>query len=118
MGHLEVEAKSLASPTIPAFFLLKEEERRLRDSLSHRQKTGFKELFVKPTFIINTNSRLINAIHAVGQKDPDLAEAMAREVYDLARLSQREMEPEGLTDFIARSTTMLEALALKINSQS
>lgn len=115
--QLEVEAKSLASPTIPAFFLLKEEERRLRDSIAYHNRTGLKEAqnLLKPTFVINTNSRLINAIHAVENQDPQLAQQMAREVYDLARLSQREMEPEALTEFITRSTQVLEALALKIS---
>lgn len=113
---VDVEAKSLASPTVPAFLMLKEEERRLRDSLAYQTKAGRKEFgaFIKPTFVINTNSPLINAIHTVGLKDPELAQKMAREVYDLTRLSQREMEPEGLSDFVARSTSMLEALALKM----
>ena len=71
---------------------------------------------IKPTFIINTNSKLINAIHSVEERDPELAKQMAREVYDLARLSQREMEPEALADFVSRSTSVLEADAIKIIS--
>ena len=119
VAQLEVEAKSLSSPTLAAFFLFKEEERRLRDSFVYHNRIGQREArtLVKPTFVINTNSKLINAIHAVEQQDPELAEQMAREVYDLARLSQREMEPEGLSDFISRSTSVLEALALKIAPQ-
>jgi molecular chaperone HtpG len=116
--EVEVEAKSLASTSIPAFLMLKEEERRLRDSLAYQNRLAMKEAraFIKPTFVINTNSKLINAIHAVEKKDPELAKQMAREVYDLARLSQKEMEPEGLSEFVARSTSMLEALALKISN--
>ena len=118
LEQLEVEAKSLASPKIPAFLMLKEEERRLRDSFAYQNKEAMKQAnaFIKPTFVINTNNKLINAIHAVEKKDPELAKQMAHEVYDLARLSQREMEPEGLSDFIARSTTVLEQLAIKLIS--
>ena len=114
--ELEVEAKSLATASIPAFLMFKEEERRLRDSLAYQNRTSMKQVsaFAKPIFVINTNSKLINAIHAVEKKDPELAKQMAHEVYDLARLSQREMEPEGISDFITRSTSVLEALALKI----
>jgi molecular chaperone HtpG len=117
LEEVEVEAKSLASTSLPAFLMLKEEERRLRDSLAYQNRMAMKEAraFIKPTFVINTNSKLINAIHAVEKKDPELAKQMAREVYDLARLSQREMEPEGLSDFVARSTSVLEALALKVS---
>jgi molecular chaperone HtpG len=115
LANIEVEAKSLASTSIPAFLMLKEEERRLRDSLIYHQKMPRKDVlsFVKPTFVINTNNKLINAIPAVAINDPELAKQMVREVYDLARLSQKEMEPEGLQDFISRSTSVLEALASK-----
>lgn len=115
--QLDVEAKSLASASIPAFLMLKEEERRMRDSLAYQNREFMKQArsFIKPTFVINTNSKLINAIHAVEKTDPGLAQQMARGVYDLACLSQREMEPEGMSEFVARSTSVLEALALKIS---
>jgi molecular chaperone HtpG len=117
---LEVEAKSLSSSNLPAFLLLKEEERRLRDSLAyHNRSSGsIKEFnsFIKPTFVVNTNNKLIQAIHHVGQTDPELAQQLVREVYDLASLSQREMDPEGLTDFITRSTSVLEKLVLKVSN--
>ncbi|MFC2049344.1 molecular chaperone HtpG [Chlamydiota bacterium] len=117
---LEVEAKSLASASIPAFLLLKEEERRLRDSFAYHNRRSMKELqgLIKPTFVVNTNNKLIQAIHHVDKTDPALATQLTREVYDLALLSQREMDPEGLTAFIARSTSVLEALALKVNPGS
>ncbi len=113
--EVEVEAKSLASSSVPAFLLLKEEERRLRDSLAYHGRKEFKEMgaFIKPIFVINTNSRLIQAIPDVERSDPELASKIAREVYDLALLSQREMEPEGLAAFISRSTSVLEELAVK-----
>jgi len=119
LENLEVEAKSLASSSIPAFIMLKEEERRLRDSLGHQNREALKHAsaFIKPTFVINTNNKLINAIHAVEKIDPELSKQMAHEVYDLARLSQREMEPDALTQFISRSTSVLEQLALKVSNQ-
>lgn len=110
---VEVEAKSLASESIPAFLMLKEEERRLRDSMAYHNRGAAMNGFVKPTFVVNTNSKLINAIHAVETRDPELAKQMAHEVYDLARLSQKEMDPEALTQFIARSNEVLEKLACK-----
>lgn len=114
---IEVEAKSLASATIPAFLHLKEEERRLRDSMAYHAKMGKKEMraLIKPTFVVNTNSKLIHFIRSIEAKEPELAKQMVREIYDLARLSQREMEPEALSDFIARSNSVLEALAAKLS---
>lgn len=62
---------------------------------------------IKPTFVVNTNSKLIHFIRSIEAKEPELAKQMVREIYDLARLSQREMEPEALSDFIARSNSVL-----------
>ena len=117
---LEVEAKSLASAAIPGFLLLKEQERRMRDSLAYHSRGSMKELhgLIKPTFVVNTNNKLILAIQHVDKTDPELAKQMAREVYDLALLSQREMDPEGLAAFVTRSASVLEALALKLEASS
>ena len=100
----DVEAKSLKSDALPAFLLLKEEERRMRDHLAFQRH----KMPIKPTLVVNTNSRLVNAILKL--KDPDLQKEMANTVYDLARLSQREMEPEELNAFISRNTEVLEKL--------
>ncbi|MCP5469764.1 MAG: molecular chaperone HtpG [Chlamydiales bacterium] len=109
----EVEAKSLASESLPAFLMIKEEERRLRDSLAFQRQKGLAGL-VKPTLVVNTNSKLINAIFKLSATDPELADEMAHNVLDLAKLSQREMEPEALSAFITRNTEILEKLAEKI----
>ncbi len=106
---MEVEAKSLATDNMPAFLLFKEEERRMRDSLA-MQNQQFAQAFSKPTLVVNTNSKLINAIYGLEQKDPDLAKELANEVYDLVRLSQREMDPENMNGFISRTTEIMEKL--------
>lgn len=110
--QIDVEAQSLASDSLPAFILFKEEERRLRDTLAYEQRKSMHGL-VKPTFVINTNHKLINAIGSVEREDPELAGEMAQAVYDLASLSQKEMEPEKLASFITTSTRVIEKLALK-----
>lgn len=111
--NLEVEAKSLASSTMPAFLMIKEEERRMRDSLVHHNREMAKQAhaFMKPTLVINTNNKLIQEISRVDRSDPELAQEMAHALFDLARLSQREMEPEAMGMFITRNTKILEKLA-------
>jgi len=110
--HLEIEAKSLATDSLPALLMLKEEQRRLRDTLAMQNRDAAKHAhaFLKPTFVINTNNKLINALPALEKKDPALAKELVTQIYDLARLSQREMEPKDLTSFIARTTSILESL--------
>ncbi len=100
----EVQAKSLASESLPAFLVFKEEERRLRDHMAFQNHS----MPIKPTLIVNTNSRLVHAI--MKMKDMKLAEEMVKTIVDLAKLSQREMAPEGLNQFISRNTSILEKL--------
>ncbi|NGX55278.1 MAG: Chaperone protein HtpG [Chlamydiae bacterium] len=110
----KVEAKSLASESLPACLVIKEEERRMREALAFR---GTTMPLTTPTFVVNTNSKLINAIYAVDKKDPELAKEMATTVYDLTRLAQKEMEPEKLSDFVSQTSTLMEKLACKLSEK-
>lgn len=111
--NIEVEAKSLATDALPGFIMMDEKQRRMRDYLmrlepEERQKQM--QFFGKRTFVINTNNSLIVAIRKLDHRHPELAKELIREVYELALLSQREMDPEMLHDFINRSNHILEAL--------
>jgi molecular chaperone HtpG len=53
---------------------------------------------------------LISAIRDLDKKNPALAEEVVKEIYQLSLLSQREMDPNALNDFINRSTHVLEQL--------
>lgn len=117
--NLEVEAKSLASEALPALFMIKENERRLRDSLSYYQKdlpAFSSHSIVKPTFVVNTNHSLVQTIHKVNETDPELAQEMAQALYDHARISQREMEPDALNTYLTRNLSIIEKLAKKLGS--
>lgn len=115
--YVEVEAKSLASESLPAFLIIKEEERRLRDTLRYHQKEAASSQLIKPTLVINTNSKLIQAIYSFEQRDPELAHELSQQVFDLVRLSQKEMQPEALSGFITRSTQLLETLTERVKTQ-
>jgi molecular chaperone HtpG len=108
---LEVEAKSLAFDNIPGMVVLKEEERRLRDYMTLTQGKPMAGLLTKKTFIVNTNNKLIQAIQRLQTKQPDVAQELARHVYDLSLLSQKELEPSEVEQVIANHTTVLEKLA-------
>lgn len=107
LEHAQVEAKSLASDTLPAILMFKEEQRRMRDQLAFHKQAPFP---IKPTLVLNTNHSLIQTIYGVGEKKPQLAQALAQQVYDLTLLGQREMAPEELSLFIKRSTDLLKTL--------
>ena len=109
-----VEAKSLASETLPGFVVIDESQRRMRDYMMQLDpKEGLEKmkLLKAHTFVVNTNNPLIAAIQKLNLIDSDLAKDLVRQAYDLSLLSQREMDPKDLNDFVLRNNRVLEKLA-------
>lgn len=112
--QLEVEAKSLVADNLPAFLVMEESQRRFRDYMMAMDQGADMEKFReihKRTLVVNTNSPLINAIDALAKVQPELAKELVQEVYQIALLSHREMDPSRLPDFIHRTNHVLEQLA-------
>lgn len=110
---LDVEAKSLASDTLPSLLILDENMRRLRDHMALTGQDIPHSLSAKKTLVLNTNSPLVHALHTLKDSDPALARDLTHQLYDLSLLSQREFDPAALTTFITRTTTLLERLTTK-----
>lgn len=111
--NIEVEAKSLAADGLPGFILMDEKQRRMRDYLMRldpHEREKQQSFFGKRTFVVNTNNALMEGIRKLDRRNPELAKELTREVYELALLSQREMEPQALHEFVNRSNRILEAL--------
>lgn len=106
---LSVEAKSLASDSLPAFIMLKEEERRIREYMNLTQKTDL-SFPTKKTFVVNTNSPLITKAFALRLKNKDLAKDLIKHIYNLSQLSQKELAPTDISSFISHSNKVLEKL--------
>lgn len=117
---IEVEAKSLAADHLPGFIVLDENQRRMRDYM-HSMASGENMDamdFIKKTFIVNTNNKLILAIQKIGTKHPALAKELTKQAYDLALLSQREMTPATINNFVSHTNRVLEELATLVASPS
>ncbi|MCB1072033.1 MAG: molecular chaperone HtpG [Chlamydiia bacterium] len=114
IDHLEVEAKSLSSHSVPAFMMISEEERRMRDYFALSGQDLPPTLGSKRTFVVNTNSELIQSIRKMESKDPELASSLIQQLYELSLLSQRELEPGDFSAFLKRSSELLEKLTLKV----
>jgi len=115
--HIEVEAKSLAADALPGFILMDEKQRRMRDyfaRMSPEEQTQQMNFFGKKKFVVNTNNPLMEAIRKLDSQHPELAKDLTQEVYELALLSQREMEPAALNEFINRSNRVLQGLATEL----
>ena len=114
---IEVEAKSLAADALPGFMMMDEKQRRMRDYYDAARSGRASKTDAR--FLASGHSSstrimpLIEAISKMDHKNPDLAKELIHEVYDLALLSQREMDPHMLHDFINRTNHILEALAVE-----
>lgn len=108
---VEVEAKSLATDHLPGFVVLDEKQRRMRDYMLSMNPGNMEMgmmLMGKKTFVVNTNNPLIHSIQKLDQINPDLTRDIVKQLYDLALLSQRELDPKTLNDFIVLSNRVLE----------
>ncbi len=111
IANVDVEAKSLHSDSVPAVLVVDEEMRRMRETMALTQQQMPPGLFTKRTFVVNTNSKLIQSIYQLKEKDPALSQEMVHHLYELALLSQKELEPSALSQFVARSNQILEKMA-------
>ncbi len=107
--ELKIEAKSLASDSIAGLFLVDEQMRRMRDfGLLTQEKKDFAH--IGRSFVVNTNNKLVQAAHRLAAAKPDLSKRLALQVYDLARLSQKELEQDEIEQLLARQQALLEEL--------
>lgn len=108
-----VEAKSLASDAIPGFVVIDESQRRMRDYLMQmdpKEAVNKMAQLKAHTFVVNTNNPTIHAIEKINAIDPHLAQDLVMQAYELSLLSQREMDPATLNDFVARNNRVLDKL--------
>jgi molecular chaperone HtpG len=113
LKEVEVEAKSLASKELPAILTLDENMRRFRDHMKLSQG-DMPSMPIKSTLVVNTNHPLVKLLPKLAEKDARAAHELTHELYELTRLSQREMEGKELNSFIARTQALLTKLTEKI----
>lgn len=110
----DVEAKSLASNALPAFLVIDESARRMREYMRLNQMDPAMMGETPYKFVVNTNHPLIKSLEGIQAKDSSLAKEMITQVYDLARLNQKELDNKDLKVFTERMTKMLDILASKV----
>ena len=109
--HLEVEAKSLASSSLPALFIVDEKERRMKDYFIMTQGDKSLPFPSKKTFVVNTNHKLIQEAMRLKEKDHELSKKIIQQVHDLSLLSQKELEADQIAKVVQGNLGLLEELA-------
>jgi molecular chaperone HtpG len=112
---LAVEAKSLASKELPAMIVIDEQSRRLHDYFVMSQGEAPQGLTKKHTFVVNTSHASIKALQKLSLDDRVLAEKVAKQLYKLSLLAQKELKVEEMSDFISESNLLMQTLVTKIS---
>lgn len=112
---LEVKAQSLANTEVPVLVTMDEEMRRMRDMMRQSNPgEAFDAFPAKKTLIINTNNPIIKLAGSLREKDEELTKSLVKELYDLALLSQEELNKNELNAFVTRTTQLIQTLTNKI----
>ncbi len=110
-SHIQVEAKSLNSNRIPAFFTLEERSRRFRDYLHITQKESSLALPIQKNLVLNTNHPLIEKLMKLRSTHPETAKEILLHLKDLTLLMQKELDAKAVEPFVERSLRLLEQVS-------
>ncbi len=111
--ELKVQVEKLKSESTPAVILLSEQSRRMQEMSRMFGGGDMSNMFPnEETLVVNRNNKLVKAlVESIGNKEKDAErELLVRQIYDIAMLSHKPLEPEAMTAFVQRSIELMEKL--------
>ena len=109
--NLDVHVEKLKDKKISSIITLSEESRRMQDMMKMYGMPGMNpNMFggAQESLTLNANNSLVQYLFEHG--DADNTAIICEQLYDLAMLSHKPLEPEAMTKFIARSNEIMEML--------
>ena len=108
---LEVKVEKLKNENISSMMTLSEESRRMQDMMKMYNMYGMDPGMFgsSETLILNANNKLVQ--YLLDHKEGDNVKLFCEQLYDLAMLSHKQLAPEAMTKFIARSNEIMMLLA-------
>jgi len=109
---LTVDAQSLKNENIPAIITVSEYSRRMKE-MSKMYAGGGMDFPMEETLVINKNNPLVQLLSKLNtnEDNKDEVDLIVNQIYDIAQLSQKPLEPEEMTRFIERSNKILSIVA-------
>ncbi len=108
---LEVKVEKLKNDRVSSMITLSEESRRMQEMMRMYSMNGMDpNMFGNgETLVLNANNKLVQYIitHETSEHTPTICE----QLYDLALLSHKPLEPQAMTKFIQRSNEIMMILA-------
>lgn len=111
---LKIQVENLKATSVPGIILLSEYSRRLQDM--NKMFGGIEASNLYPeerTLVLNGNNNIIKGILKLkdDEKRMDDVKMICQHIYDLAMLSNKQLEPDAMTRFIERSGQLLARFA-------
>lgn len=108
---LEVKVEKLKNENVSSMMTLSEESRRMQDMMKMYNMYGMDPgMFGNgETLVLNANNKLVQ--YLAEHKDAENAPMICEQLYDLALMSHKQLSPDEMTKFIARSNEILMMLA-------
>ena len=108
---LEVKVEKLKDDKVASMAVLSEENRRMQEMMKMYGMTGMDPSMFggQETLILNAKHPLVQYILKNGENDN--TSLFCEQLYDLAMMAHKQLSPDEMTQFIARSNQILLALA-------
>ncbi|MFT9493784.1 molecular chaperone HtpG [Anaerosolibacter sp.] len=108
----KVQLESLKSEDVAGMIILAEDSRRMQEMMKRYSMGGFNPgMFPsEETLVLNKKHPLIQYILGHANEETELLDLIAQQVYDLAVLSHKPLDPEAMTKFIKRSNELMKKM--------
>ena len=108
---LEVKVEKLKNESVASMVTLSEESRRMQEMMKMYNMYGMDpSMFgTDVTLVLNANHPLVQ--YVLEHKDGEHTEMFCKQLYDLALLSNKPLNPEEMTEFVKRSNEIMMLLA-------
>ena len=107
---LDVKVEKLKNDTISAMMTLSEESRRMQDMMKMYGMDPAMFGDTKTTLVLNANHPLVKYV-AEHKEDTENVPVICEQLYDLAMLAHKQLNPDEMTRFIERSNKIMMLLA-------
>lgn len=109
---LDVKVEKLKDDKVASMMTLSEQNRRMQDMMKMYSMPGMDTAMFggnDSTLILNANHELVKYVEA--HKDEEQVTVFCKQLYDLAMLAHKPLNPEEMTAFVQRSNEIMMMLA-------
>ncbi|MGN1206357.1 MAG: molecular chaperone HtpG [Eubacterium sp.] len=109
--NLDVRVEKMKNEKIASMITMSEETRRMQDMMKMYAMNGMGAMgdFGGETLVLNVANPLVQYVE--NHKDGDKTDLFCKQLYDLAKITHKPLEPEEMTEFVMRSNEIMELLA-------